>query len=124
MDKIINLLGKYIGPNSTPLQIFIISCLVIFSAVYKYFIKPTYIEIKRCSTVIDTQTKSIQSIGTVLERMETNLNLMKKCHDEDNKISDLKITEAQNDINEIKSILSQFQGALMYNARLFNKELE
>jgi len=123
-STILAIMKEIIGGNLTSVQFYIVCLIIILIIVYKYFIHPTIKEARRCISVIESQNRNLQNVNTIIERLDKNIGSLQKSTDEDFKINDLNITESQKDINEIKNILSQFQGALLYNSRIFNRELD
>lgn len=120
---VLAILKSLAGDNIDGMQFWIIIGIIIFLLLYKYFIKPMMTEAKRIIDVINTQNKNIQDLNKVVERMDERVGELKVSSDEGFIVNQLKIDEAQRDIAEMKSILSQFKGAMLYNSRLFNKEL-
>lgn len=120
---VLAILKSLAGDNIDGMQFWIIIGIIIFLLLYKYFIKPMMTEAKRIIDVINTQNKNIQDLNKVVERMDERVGELKVSSDEGFTVNQLKIDEAQRDIAEMKSILSQFKGAMLYNSRLFNKEL-
>lgn len=122
-SAILGILKELAGDDMSGMQFYSIIALIVFLIVYKYFAKPAQTEIKRIVSVITEQNKNIDNLNTIIERLDVNIASLKKSSDEDFKVNQVKIDDTQNDINEIKDILSQFKGAMMYNSRVFNKEL-
>lgn len=121
--EILKILKELAGDDVTSMQFYCILSVIVFLCIYKYFIKPILAESKRCITTIETQNKNIDELRSIIERLDKNVSELKKSSDEDYIVNQEKINQTKNDINEIKDILSQFKGAMMYNSRLFNKEL-
>lgn len=121
---IFDILKRLASPDSSSLEFFAIIAVLIFLMFYKYLVKPFLEHVKTFNETLAKQNTNISSMNTSLERLESNIIALKESSEINYSVNKVKIDESQRDINEMKSILSQFQGAMMYNARLFNRELE
>ena len=122
-NGILAILKMLASDGSSGVELYSIIAIIIFLLVYRYFIKPILTEAKRCISVMESQNSSIEEINDIISRLYDRVSTLKITNDENFKVNQLKIDETQKDINEMKNILSQFKGAMMYNSRMFNKEL-
>jgi len=121
---ILDILKRLASPDSSTFEFVAILAIIFLLMLYKYIIQPFLLHVKAFNENMKTQTSNIVSMNTSLQRLETNIIALKDSSLINHNVNQVKIDESQKDINEIKGILAQFQGAMMYNARLFNRELE
>lgn len=104
----------------TAIEIFCITALAFIYLAYKFYVKPMINETSEVRVIIEEQQKTAENIKEILERLEKQVvNIV-----DNDEFCTKSSVRAQEDIEEIKKMLSQFQGAMMYNKQIFNRELE
>lgn len=113
------------GISETGILIFLLALIVVICiSIWLFVIKPIKQQSKQLADSIDNQTSHIDDLHSSIDKLEVKINNIIENSNKVSLIQKEQLTDVHKDIDNIKQILSQFQGALLYNSRLFNnKEL-
>lgn len=101
----------------------IILSSICFSAWF-LLIRPIRHDSSKIITSINDQIEHVQDLSDSIQDLETKITSIISTEKYNHEMHSDQIAAVHNDIDNIKQILAQFQGAMMYNSRLFNnKEL-
>ena len=123
MDVIINLLTSFASAASVTDTGLLMIVIALIALLYKYIIKPMYEKVLIVPTkdeVKDIVGESIAIEKTDFEELSKKLESVSKSIEflkELDKSNFKEITEIKRDVEQIKQILNQFQGHMMYGGR-------